>query len=104
MKSLEVTLNLNSTADGVASVCQERFLKTWPMSAKNPTARVALWVSRTFYKAWIMPVLILRRASRRGVQERFKEPGLCQCQSYGARRVIVSPLAIEAQNSIFFFF
>jgi hypothetical protein len=101
MKSLEVTINLVATADGVALVCQERYLSL------------------------AMPVQILRRASRCGCQERFT-PGyasaiptarvasqfsrtlfyawLCQCIFHGALRVVVvknvskpglNPLAIR---------
>jgi hypothetical protein len=45
-----------------------------------------------------MPALNPRRASRCGFSRTFLKAWLCQCYAHGARRVFLSPLAIEAQE------
>jgi hypothetical protein len=76
VKSLEVTINLVATADGVALVFQEHNIKAW------------LFASAVF----------LRRASRCSYQEHYFKPGYASAFSYGALRVGKSPLANEAQD------
>ncbi len=56
--------------------------KAWPLPVLKPTARFALW----------------------RVQERFKNLAFASAKTYGALRVVLSPLATEAQNLIIFLF
>jgi hypothetical protein len=81
-------------------------------------------VIKNFQKAWLTPALIPRRASRCGVnvsktwplpvfiptarfaswraQERFKNLAFASVKTYGACRVILSPLAIRGTKFYFF--